>query len=65
MNEPATTHTGPSGSAIYVLRAGTVAEFAVVDRSRCLRRACLDPVRGVVTPAASSIHTEEEAYSAG
>ena len=43
MNEPATTHTGPPGSAVHVLRAGTVAEPAVVDWSRCLRRACLDP----------------------
>ena len=64
MNEPATTHTGPSGSAIHVLRAGTVAEPAVVDWSRRFRRACLDP-RGVVTPVAPSLHTEEEAYSAG
>ena len=51
MNEPGTTHTGPLGSTIHVIRADaeTIAELATVDWSRHFRRVCLDPVRGLVT----------------
>ncbi len=51
MNAPGTTHTGPLGSTIHVLRADadTVAALAAVDWSRHFRRVCLDPVRGVIT----------------
>ena len=47
----ATMHTGPLGSTIHVLRAdaGTIAALAAIDWSRCFRRVCLDPVRGLVT----------------
>ena len=46
-----TMHTGPLGSTIHVLRAdaGTIAELAAIDWSRCFRRVCLDPVRGLIT----------------
>lgn len=46
-----TLHTGPLGSTIHVLRpdADTIAELAAVDWSHCFSRACLDPVRGLVT----------------
>ena len=51
MNVPATTHTGPLGSTIHILRAdaGTVAELAAIDWNRRFRRVCLDPVRGLIT----------------
>ena len=51
MDRPATTHTGPLGSTIHVLRAdaGTVAELATVDWSRSFSRVCLDPVLGLIT----------------
>ena len=56
MSHPATTHTGPLGSTVHVLRAdaGTVAELAAIDWSRHFRRVCLDPVRGLVTLMAPS-----------
>ncbi len=61
MNEPATMHTGPLGSAIHVFRADadTVAALAAVDWSRFFRRVCLDPVRGVITLMSPS-HPHEE-----
>ena len=51
MNDRATMHIGPLGSAIHVLRAdaGTIAELAAIDWSRHFRRVCLDPVRGLIT----------------
>ena len=52
MSTPATTsHVGPLGSAIHVLRAdaATVAELAAVDWSRHFGRVSLDPARGVIT----------------
>ena len=56
MNAPATTHVGPLGSTIHVLRAdaGTVAELAAIDWNRRFRRVCLDPVRGIITLMAPS-----------
>ena len=56
MTAPATTHVGPLGSTIHVLRAdaGTVAELAAIDWNRHFRRVCLDPVRGVITLMAPS-----------
>ena len=59
MNDPATTHVGPLGSTIHVLRAdaGTIAALAAVDWNRHFRRVCLDPVRGlIVLMAPSSLH---------
>ena len=51
MEHPATTHIGPLGSRIHVLRAdpGTVAELAAIDWNRSFRRVWLDPVLGLVT----------------
>ena len=51
MSETATTHTGPLGSTIHVLRADadTIAELAAIDWSRHFSRVCLDPVRGLIT----------------
>ena len=51
MGETATTHTGPLGSTVHVLRADadTIAELAAIDWSRHFRRVCLDPVRGIIT----------------
>ena len=56
MTPSATMHTGPLGSTIHVLRAdaGTIAELAAIDWSRCFPRVCLDPVRGVITLMAPS-----------
>ena len=56
MNAPSTTHVGPLGSTIHVLRAdaGTIAELAAVDLNRRFRRVRLDPVRGIVTLMAPS-----------
>ena len=50
LRNPATTHTGPLGSSVHVLRAdaGTVAALAVIDWNRWFSRVCLDPVRGLV-----------------
>ena len=61
MNAPATTHTGPLGSTIHVLRAdaGTIAELAAIDWNRGFRRVCLDPVRGIITLMAPS-HSHED-----
>ena len=51
MNQPATTHTGPLGSTIHVVRAdaGTIAELAALDWNRSFGRVCLDPARGLIT----------------
>ena len=50
MRDPATTHIGPLGSTVHILRAdaGTIAELAAIDWSRYFRRVCLDPVRGII-----------------
>ena len=60
----ATTHTGPLGSTIHVIRAdaGTVAELAAIDWNRHFRRVCLDPVRGLVTLMSPS-HPHEDLSS--
>ena len=61
MHQPATTHVGPLGSTIHVLRAdaGTIAELAAIDWNRCFRRVCLDPVRGVIAlMAPSNLHQD-------
>ena len=57
----ATTHTGPLGSTIHVIRAdaGTVAELAAIDWNRHFRRVCLDPVRGLITLMSPS-HPHED-----
>ena len=51
MNDAATTHTGPLGSTIHVLKADpeTVAALAAVDWNRHFRRVWLDPVLGIIT----------------
>ena len=51
MNDAATTHTGPLGSTLHVLRADpeTVAALAAVDWNRHFRRVRLDPVQGIIT----------------
>ena len=58
---PATTHVGPLGSTVHVIRAdaGTVADLAAVDWSRRFRRVCLDPVRGLIALTAPS-HLHED-----
>ena len=57
----ATTHTGPLGSTIHVIRAdaGTVAELAAIDWNRHFRPVCLDPVRGLITLMSPS-HPHED-----
>ena len=39
MNQPATTHVGPLGSTVHVLRvdSATVTALAAVDWNRCAR----------------------------
>ena len=61
MRETATTHTGPLGSTVHVLRADadTVAELAAIDWSRHFRRVCLDPVRGLITLMSPSFPHED------
>ena len=56
MDDAATTHTGPLGSTIHVLRADadTVAALAAVDWNRHFRRVRLDPVQGIITLMAPS-----------
>ena len=51
MNESATTHTGPLGSTLHVLRADadTVAALAAVEWHRHFRRVWLDPGLGIIT----------------
>ena len=51
MKDRTTTHIGPLGSTVHVLRADedTVVALSAIDWSRHFRRVCLDPVRGVVT----------------
>ena len=61
MNHDATTHEGPLGSTIHVLRADadTVAALAAVDWNRHFRRVWLDPVRGIIALMAPS-HLHED-----
>ena len=56
MSRSPTTTVGPLGSTIHSLHADpdTIAELAAVDWSRCFRRVCLDPVRGLITLMAPS-----------
>ena len=59
MTDSATTHVGPLGSTVHVLRADadTVAELAAIDWNRHFRRVCLDPVLGlIVLMAPSNLH---------
>ena len=59
MNPPVTTHTGPLGSTLHVLRADpeTVTALAAIDWSRHFSLVGLDPVRGLVTlMTASHLH---------
>ena len=60
----ATMHTGPLGSTIHVIRADadTVAALAAIDWSPHFRRACLDPVRGLITLMSPS-HPHEDLSS--
>ena len=61
MSDTATTHTGPLGSTVHVLRADadTIAELAAIDWSRHFRRVCLDPVRGIITLMSPSFPHED------
>ena len=61
MSDTATTHTGPLGSTVHVLRADadTIAELAAIDWSRYFRRVCLDPVRGIITLMSPSFPHED------
>ena len=61
MSETTTTHTGPLGSTIHVLRADadTIAELAAIDWSRHFRRVCLDPVRGIIVLMSPSYPHED------
>ena len=63
----ATTHTGPLGSTIHVLRADadTITELAAIDWNRCFRRVCLDPVRGLITLMSPSHRHEDLATILG
>ena len=56
-----TSYVGPLGSTVHVLRAdaGTIAELAAIDWSRCFRRVCLDPVRGIITLMSPSYPHED------
>ena len=56
MNDAATSHTGPLGSTIHVLKADpeTVVALAAVDWNRHFRRVWLDPVLGIITLMAPS-----------
>ena len=56
MSPPVTTHTGPLGSTLHVLRAdaGTVAALAAVDWNRHFSLVGLDPVRGLITLMSAS-----------
>ena len=60
----ATTHTGPLGSTVHVIRADadTVAELAAIDWNRHFRPVCLDPVRGLITLMSPS-HPHEDLSS--
>ena len=61
MNETSTTHTGPLGSTVHILRADadTIAVLAAIDWSRHFRRVCLDPVREVITLMSPSYPHED------
>ena len=67
MSETATTHTGPLGSTVHVLRADadTIAELAAIDWSRHFRRVCLDPVRGIIVLMSPSYPHEDLAQILG
>ena len=67
MSETATTHTGPLGSTVHVLRADadTIAELAAIDWSRHFRRVCLDPVREVIVLMSPSYPHEDLAQILG
>ena len=56
MSRPVTTHTGPLGSTLHVLRAdaGTVAALAAIDWNRHFTLVGLDPVRGLITLMSAS-----------
>ena len=56
MNDAATTHTGPLGSTIHVLKADpeTIVALAAVDWTRHFRRVWLDPALGIITLMAPS-----------
>ena len=56
MSRPATTCTGPLGSAIHVLHADpeTIIALATVDWNRHFSRVSIDPVRGLITLMAPS-----------
>ena len=59
MSQPVTTHTGPLGSTLHILRADaeTIAALAAVDWNRHFSLVCLDPVRGLITlMSASHLH---------
>ena len=61
MKDAATTHTGPLGSTIHVLRADpeTVAALAAVDWNRHFRRVWLDPALGIITlMSPSNLHED-------
>ena len=51
MDHDTTTHTGPLGSTIHLLRAdaATVIALAAIDWNRWFTRVTLDPVRGLIT----------------
>ena len=61
MSDTATTHTGPLGSTVHVLRADadTIAELAAIDWNRHFGRVCLDPVRGLITLMSPSFPHED------
>ena len=61
MTDSVTTHEGPLGSTIHVLRADaeTIVELAAIDWNRHFRRVCLDPVRGLITLMSPS-HLHED-----
>ena len=56
-----TSHVGPLGSTVHVLRAdaGTIAQLAAIDWSRHFRRVCLDPARGLITLMSPSFPHED------
>ena len=61
MNDAATTHTGPLGSTIHVLKADpeTVVALAAVDWTRHFRRVWLDPALGIITLMSPSRQHED------
>ena len=61
MNDAATTHTGPLGSTIHILKVDpeTVVALAAVDWTRHFRRVRLDPVLGIITLMTPSYQHED------